>query len=358
MNDVYIAYRREDRSAAERLANALQMSGLSVWWDRELEAGANWRAKIEAELNESSCVIVLWSSHSVGPDGEFVQDEAERAQARGVLLPVLIDKVKPPVGFGAKQTVDLSGWNGDLLDKNYAKVRSAAQTAAAGGAAKVLTGTSRRLRLTAYAATALALFSGVMGFSNNVAQVQKPVCKVGVIKACLCRPFGLGGVPTAKEDKAWSAAIGRNDGDGLRSYLASYPSGVYSTEAQARLAACKISEAETWSPDVRRQPLIMPTSLKASRTEAAAKAAALAQSNEEAEFICSGYAQGEYRLTAATGEAQRWRCTPREGGYSCGFDGQAVCKVQVRSAQRVEQCKAGAEAIPPPSQPPPPAGHG
>jgi hypothetical protein len=338
MNDVYIAYRREDRSVAERLANALQMSGLSVWWDRELEAGAGWRAKIETELNESSCVIVLWSAHSVGPDGEFVQDEAERAQARGVLLPVVIDKVKPPVGFGAKQTVDLSGWNGDLLDKNYAKVRAAAQGAAAGGAATTLTSTSRRLRLTAYSATALALFSGVMGFSNNVASVQKPVCKVGLIKACLCRPLGLGGVPTAKEDKSWTAAITRTDGDGLRLYLASFPRGVYADEAQARLAACRVSETEAWTRDVRMQPLIIPSSLKASRTEAAAKADALSRSNEEAEFICGGYAQGEYRLSAATAQASKWRCMPRDGGYSCGFDGQAVCKVQVRHAEKVERC--------------------
>jgi hypothetical protein len=358
MNDVYIAYRREDRSFAERLANALQMSGLSVWWDRELQAGAGWRAKIETELNESSCVIVLWSQHSVGPEGEFVQDEAERAQARGVLLPVVIDKVKPPVGFGGKQTVDLSAWNGDLLDKNYARVRAAAQGAAAGGAATTLTSTSRRLRLTAYAATALAVFSGVMGFSNNVASVQKPVCQVGVIKACLCRPLGLGGVPTAREDKAWAAAIGRTDGDGLRTYLASYPSGAYSAEAQARLAACRIDEAETWSPDVRMQPLVMPSSLKASKTEAAAKADALARSGEEAEFICGGYAQGEYRLTAAASQAERWRCTPRDGGYSCGFDGRAVCKVQVRKAERVERCKAGAVAIPPPSPSRPSTGHG
>jgi hypothetical protein len=56
------------------------------------------------------CMVVLWSTHSV--DSDWVKEEAEEARALGNLIPVLIEPVKPPVGFRSIQAADLTDWDG------------------------------------------------------------------------------------------------------------------------------------------------------------------------------------------------------------------------------------------------------
>jgi len=107
------------------LVDALAAEGFSLWWDEQIGGGATWRHEIETELNSAKCVIVVWSNRSVGPDGTFVQDEATRAQQRHVYVPVLIDKVHLPLGFGETQALPLVGWRGDRGDARYEAVLAA-----------------------------------------------------------------------------------------------------------------------------------------------------------------------------------------------------------------------------------------
>src|SRR5215212_9186426 len=100
MSDVFVSYKAEDRRRVRPLVEALQAEGFSVWWDVQIGGGAAWRHAIEAELNLAKCVIVIWSKRSASLEGEFVQDEATRAKVRRVYVPVLIDKVHLPLGFG------------------------------------------------------------------------------------------------------------------------------------------------------------------------------------------------------------------------------------------------------------------
>jgi len=111
--DVFISYKHEDRTRVQPLVDALQAEGLDVWWDVGLDGGALWRQTLTEQLNAARCVMVMWSEASIGPDGEFVQDEATHAKARGVYLPVALDPVTPPLGFGQVQCVPLHDWNGD-----------------------------------------------------------------------------------------------------------------------------------------------------------------------------------------------------------------------------------------------------
>ena len=55
-----------------------------------------WREDIERHLDAARCVVVVWSKRSVGPAGQFVRDEARRAQRRNAYVPVCIDAVEPP----------------------------------------------------------------------------------------------------------------------------------------------------------------------------------------------------------------------------------------------------------------------
>ena len=119
MSDVFVSYKAEDRRRVQPLVEALEAEGFTVWWDAQIGGGSAWRRSIETELAEAKCVVVVWSKRSVGAAGEFVQDEATRAKRRNVYLPVTIDKVEPPLGFGETQALPLRKWSGDRSDSQY-----------------------------------------------------------------------------------------------------------------------------------------------------------------------------------------------------------------------------------------------
>ncbi len=110
MPDVFISYAREDRARVRALADACSAHGWSVWWDREIKAGKRFAQVIADALAGARCVVVVWSRSSVASD--WVREEAEEGRRRGILIPVLIDDARPPLGFGAIQAVDLQGWDG------------------------------------------------------------------------------------------------------------------------------------------------------------------------------------------------------------------------------------------------------
>lgn len=162
MSDVFVSYKAVDRRRVKPLVEALQAEGFSVWWDEQIGGGAAWRQAIEAELNAAKCVIVIWSNRSVGPEGAFVQDEATRAQQRHVYVPVLIDKVHLPLGFGETQALPLTGWHGDRSDARY-QAALAAVRRNVGGKRKASTPPLPQARLdrrTAIAAGAVVAITG------------------------------------------------------------------------------------------------------------------------------------------------------------------------------------------------------
>jgi TolB-like protein/Tfp pilus assembly protein PilF len=112
LGDIFISYKSEDRARAARLVRALTDCGLSVWWDQNIGLGDAWRHQIAERLDQARCVLVLWSKLSVGAGGGFVQDEASRAMRHGTYVPVLIDEVEVPLGFGSVQSHSLAGWHG------------------------------------------------------------------------------------------------------------------------------------------------------------------------------------------------------------------------------------------------------
>jgi hypothetical protein len=110
MSDIFIAYAKEDRSKVRKIADGLEAQGWSVFWDRVIPAGKIWRTIIETELSECHCVVVVWSKTST--NSHWVVEEAEIARQRGILIPVLIEEVLPPLGFRILQAADLSHWDG------------------------------------------------------------------------------------------------------------------------------------------------------------------------------------------------------------------------------------------------------
>lgn len=116
MSDIFISYAREDRGRAEQLAHVFESQGWTVWWDKVIPPGRRYEDVIGEELAGADVVVVLWSRTSVASD--WVKDEAAAGAERGVLVPALVEKVSPPLGFRQLQAADLSEWDGSPDDES------------------------------------------------------------------------------------------------------------------------------------------------------------------------------------------------------------------------------------------------
>ena len=111
MADIFLSYSRGDLDRAKVLMEALEGKGWSVWWDRTLRPGETWDDVIEREITAAKCVITLWSRLSVKSD--WVKQEADEGQRRGIMVSVLIDAIDLPWGFRRQQAAELVAWDGD-----------------------------------------------------------------------------------------------------------------------------------------------------------------------------------------------------------------------------------------------------
>jgi len=108
MTDIFVSYASEDRARIKPLVEHLQSLGWSVWWDRELVAGPSFDEKIEAAIQDAACVVVAWSLSAIA--SKWVRAEANEGLERGILVPLLLDDVRPPLVFRASHAANLIGW--------------------------------------------------------------------------------------------------------------------------------------------------------------------------------------------------------------------------------------------------------
>lgn len=109
-HDIFISYARKDQKRILPIVRGLEAFGWTIFWDITIPTGKNWRQVIAAELDRSRCVVVVWSKTSI--QSHWVGEEAEEARKRGILFPILIDDVRPPIGFRTIQSTALHTWNG------------------------------------------------------------------------------------------------------------------------------------------------------------------------------------------------------------------------------------------------------
>ena len=253
MSDIFVSYKAEDRRRVRPLVDALEADGLSVWWDAEIGGGAAWRQSIEAELDSARCVIVIWSKRSAGPEGAFVHDEASRAMERRVYLPVKIDNVRPPLGFGERQALSLARWQGNRADPRYQALLGAVRAIMGGKAPPAAAlgmkgGVDRRMVLAGGAATVVAASLGgyfllkpgssgsansiaVLPFANLSGDPSQAYFSDGIaeeLRSALSRIAGL-------------KVVARTSSEAMR-------------EADAKTAAAKLDVANILTGSVRRSP--------------------------------------------------------------------------------------------------------
>jgi hypothetical protein len=101
-NDVFISYAKDDRSYAQEFADWLLSFGFNVWWDRELLAGQDYPLELERIIQNSRCVVVLWSENSI--KSRWVYEEAELATNARKLVPALVDIDAGKIPLGLRTT--------------------------------------------------------------------------------------------------------------------------------------------------------------------------------------------------------------------------------------------------------------
>ncbi|MEQ1680898.1 MAG: toll/interleukin-1 receptor domain-containing protein [Nitrospira sp.] len=109
MSDIFISYSSKDRPWVVQFAEALEVHGWSVWWDREIPTGGSFNQVIRQELAMAKCAIVVWSEQSV--ESEWVQAEASEAKQQEKYLPIKITECQIPLGFTQRTYQSLVEWD-------------------------------------------------------------------------------------------------------------------------------------------------------------------------------------------------------------------------------------------------------
>ncbi len=119
MADIFVSYKKEDRALAQRVVEALEAEGFSVWWDDDITPRESWDMMIEREAEAAKALVVLWTPKSVA--SEWVRAEAQRGKDLAKLIPFLMQPCQLPLAFSMIQAADLSGWGGDRSDARWRK---------------------------------------------------------------------------------------------------------------------------------------------------------------------------------------------------------------------------------------------
>jgi formylglycine-generating enzyme required for sulfatase activity len=113
MADIFLSYSLVEEQRLLPLVEALESMGWSVWWAAKIPVGTqNFRASIQEQLDQASCILVALSGLSVASNEVLL--EAAVGLERNILIPVLIEDIKTPYWFKHTQHLDLTGWQGDI----------------------------------------------------------------------------------------------------------------------------------------------------------------------------------------------------------------------------------------------------
>lgn len=109
MNHIFFSYSRKDKDFSARLINDLRSKGYVIWQDTsDIPGGSDWVDRIQAALNDSALVLVLWSTHSAQSD--WVKKEIRLADSKGVsVVPLRYDAAQLSDDLIFKNAIDFQG---------------------------------------------------------------------------------------------------------------------------------------------------------------------------------------------------------------------------------------------------------
>lgn len=322
MSDIFISYKKDDSVPVARIVEGLRSEGLDVWWDQDIGPGVPWDESIKTRIEAAKCIVAVWSTLSV--TAPWVKEEAGHGKARGILVPVRIHDVDPPIGFGLIQAGDLRVWTGDTADPKW--------QAFVGNVRKVLRGEkiahllapqigSRRM-------TGLAMMAGVAALA------------IAALGIAVFRPGALGPVG-AEEQAAWVEAVKAKSRAPFEAYLKAFPGGRFADDAKTALAACRKTPDGRTEPFERKLNVHGNTSAEAFGDRESAILSARDHGREQAERVCAEIADAEKidAMTTRVEPANQPMCTPMgPKAFTCSQSLWATCKGEKRLASEHEVC--------------------
>lgn len=329
MADVFVSYKKEDQNRVQTIIEGLRASGIDVWWDQDIPAGAPWDETITTQLETAKCVVVVWSTLSV--TAPFVKEEAGRAKARGVLVPVRIHDVEPPIGFGLLQAGDLRVWKGDTEDPKFISFVSTVRKIIAGEKVATLSApflTRRRNWVTAAALGVVAAVAlGALAFSVTRTGDPETSRAVESLRETTTR-LEASAAPSPEDQAAWTEALRARSRAGYQSYLEAFPDGRYAPDANARIGTCRTVASTTYESWEERSNVLGVTRAGSFGTREDAMMSAQDHGRSQAETRCTALAEQaeaqniRSRVEPVLGPT---RCTPMGAGFTCNKQFWVTC---------------------------------
>lgn len=158
---LFLSYAHADEARARRLKGALEEAGYNVWWDALIEGGTAYAKTINHALETADVIIVMWSAASV--ESDWVRDEAALGRDRHRLVPLSLDRVKPPLGFRQYQFINFRRWRGRRDGPEFVALERAIATAAGQAAPERAARRPRISRRTALVAGGVAAGAAIYG---------------------------------------------------------------------------------------------------------------------------------------------------------------------------------------------------
>jgi hypothetical protein len=337
MSDIFISYKKEDAGRVVRIVEALRAEGLSVWWDHGIAPGSNWDRTIQEQLDKAKAVVAVWSELS--RDAPWVKEESGVGKNRGILVPILIDDVEPPLGFGLIQAVDLVGWSGDKKDPRWLAFTGALKAVMSGqkpqGVDAPLTRRAKKQNTAAFViVAAIAVVGALIAAGLLLRPQQNVVTGPGI---------GPAGPVTPAEQKLWNKATEDKTRAAFQSYLVAHPNGAYATRARDALLTCRTETREVWketpfpSNQATRGVGTVPDNGK---TQAEACAFAKAMATKQAQTNCEAIAAGgNFRNPQWTASERDCSCESASPGVTvCIVDQPATCRWEAKIPEQTEIC--------------------
>ena len=92
--DIFISYRRADRELVASVVRRLEARGVGVWYDAEIEGGADWRETIVEALTDSDMLAIFFSEDC--NNSRQLKKELAVADSLGKpVVPILIENTQP-----------------------------------------------------------------------------------------------------------------------------------------------------------------------------------------------------------------------------------------------------------------------
>ncbi len=122
MADVFLSYARPDQGRAATVADGIEASGRSLWWDRRLASGDDYGLVIEREIDAARCVVVAWSK--AARESLWVRAEANAALDSGKLVQLNFDGARLPLPFTMINFLDFQAWGGTREQAPWPELQS------------------------------------------------------------------------------------------------------------------------------------------------------------------------------------------------------------------------------------------